>query len=344
MTKEQLEDKKDMELEHLLGKLKVTPLLLDLVRKVSRYTKVFKDLVKKRKTSQKKLQLSPTISALLNPKIPIKRKDPGSFTIPCMIGKVVVNGALLDLGAAINVMHKSVYDSLNMEGLKDTGLILQLADKSSRRPLGIVEDVLVKVKGLIIPADFYVLDTGSERATDYTIILGRPFLQTANVNISMKDRKITMEDGHEKITLTMYNSEQSDEFSVLGTQSIRAFEGDLGNTSKNQPREEDLELRTLLNLVPPNPTPHIPEIDLEDMNLSSLFDEEEEDLKTSKVKKKLAPKQNISKHKAVWQPVRHKTNPTIAPCYSISNFAEKEMGVAKKPRTLFSMCSCKNLA
>ena len=65
-----------------------------------------------------------------------------------MIGKAVVNGALLDLGATINVMPKSVYDSLNMDGLKDIGLILQLADKSSKRPLGIVEDVLVKVKVL----------------------------------------------------------------------------------------------------------------------------------------------------------------------------------------------------
>ena len=109
----------------------------------------------------------------------------------------------MDLGAAINVMPKTVYNSLNIEGLKDTGLILQLADKSSRRPLGIVEDVLVKVKDLIFPADFFVLDTGSEKASDCTIILGRPFLWTVNVNISMKDGMITMEDGHEKITLTV---------------------------------------------------------------------------------------------------------------------------------------------
>ena len=308
MTKEQLEDKKDKELEDLLGKLKVTLPLLDLVRKVPRYTKVFKDLVEKRKTSQKKLQLSPTISALLNPKIPIKRKDPDSFTIPCMIGKAIVNGALLDLGAAINVMPKSVYDTLNMDGLKDTGLILQLADKSSRRPLGIVEDVLVKVKGLIFPADFYVLDTGTNRATDYTIILGRPFLQTANVNISMKDGKITMDNGHQNIKLTMYKAEKSDEHSVLETRSICTSNKTLGE----KPKKKDLEFDTLLNLEPPDPVLHIPETDLEDMNISSLFKEEEEDLVTHKVKEKPAPKANISKHKAVWQPVRHKNNPTIA--------------------------------
>ena len=109
-----------------------------------------------------------------------------------------------------------------------------------------------------------------------------------------------------------------------------------------RPKKEELEFETLLNLEPPDPGSHRLEIDLEEMNISSLFKEEEEDLITSKVKEKPTLRENISKHKVVWQPVL-KTNPTIAPCDSVSNFADKEIRATKRPRISLSMCSCKNL-
>ena len=142
----------------------------------------------------------------------------------------------------------------------------------------------------------------------------------------MKDGNITMDNGHQNITLTMYEAEKSDEYSVLETRSICTSNKTLGEKLK----KEDLELETLLNLEPPDPGSHIPETDTGDINISSLFKEEEEDLVTSKVKEKPALRENISKHKAVWQPVR-KTNPTIAPCYSVSNFADKEIRATKRP-------------
>ncbi|KAL0428035.1 UNVERIFIED_CONTAM: hypothetical protein Slati_2978300 [Sesamum latifolium] len=44
--------------------------------------------------------------------------------------------------------------------LKDPGMgvVLQLADRSIVYPEGVLEDVLVQVNELVIPADFYVLD------------------------------------------------------------------------------------------------------------------------------------------------------------------------------------------
>ena len=85
------------------------------------------------------------MSALLKPQPSTKGNDPGSFTIPITIGKFQSASALLDLGVAINVIP--------------TSMIVQLVNRTTRKPEGLLEDILVKVKDLITPADFYVLDT-----------------------------------------------------------------------------------------------------------------------------------------------------------------------------------------
>ena len=92
----------------------------------------------------------------------MKCQDPGSFTIPCTIGKITIGGALLDPGVAINVMPKSVYQALGVKNLKPISIVLQLADKMIRYPDRVVEDILIKVKDLVFPADFYVLDMSKE--------------------------------------------------------------------------------------------------------------------------------------------------------------------------------------
>jgi hypothetical protein len=56
---------------------------------------------------------------------------------------------------------------------------LILADQSARQPRGIVEDVLIQVDKLIIPADFVVLDMEIDPdEKDSLILLGRPFMAT----------------------------------------------------------------------------------------------------------------------------------------------------------------------
>ncbi|PNX67755.1 hypothetical protein L195_g063667 [Trifolium pratense] len=47
-------------------------------------------------------------SALIQRKIPQKKKDSGSFTIPCSIGNLTIEKALCDLGASINLMPLSM--------------------------------------------------------------------------------------------------------------------------------------------------------------------------------------------------------------------------------------------
>ena len=62
---------------------------------------------------------------------------------------------MLDLGASINVMPYSIYASLKLGPLKQTEVIIQLADRSNAYLKGVVEDALVKVNELIFPTDLY---------------------------------------------------------------------------------------------------------------------------------------------------------------------------------------------
>ena len=65
------------------------------------------------------------------------------FTIPCKIRNTRFECAMLDLVASINVMPYSIYASLNLGPLEETGVIIQLADRSNTYPRGVIEDVLV---------------------------------------------------------------------------------------------------------------------------------------------------------------------------------------------------------
>ena len=51
-----------------------------------------------------------------------------------------------------------------------TRMTLQLVDRFVTRPYGVIEDVLVRVKHLIFPADFVVMDI--EEDADIPVILG----------------------------------------------------------------------------------------------------------------------------------------------------------------------------
>lgn len=87
-----------------------------------------------------------------------------------------------------------------MEELKPTSIILQLEDKSIRRPRGKLEDVLVQVNEFILPADFVVMDMkDSPMPSSLPIILGRPFMVTADTKISVENGTIRMKVNGKKI-------------------------------------------------------------------------------------------------------------------------------------------------
>jgi hypothetical protein len=111
-----------------------------------------------------------------------KQKDPGCPTIPCSIGSFKFEKALCDLGASVSVMLRDVFKKLRLP-LEPTGMCLELGDNSNCYPLGIAEDVPVKVGHHFIPVDFVVLEMGEREKPP--LILGRPFLKTVGATIDV---------------------------------------------------------------------------------------------------------------------------------------------------------------
>ena len=177
-------------------KVQVNIPLLDAIKQVPKYAKFLKELctTRRRNSNKEVVRVSENVSAVLQRKLPPKCKDPGSFTIPCVIGNTKFEHAMLDLGASINVMPYSIYASMNLGELKNDGVIIQLADRSNAYPKGVLEDVLVQVNHLIFPADFYVLEMeDSAHSTPLPILLGRPFMKTARTKIDVFKGTLTME-------------------------------------------------------------------------------------------------------------------------------------------------------
>jgi hypothetical protein len=84
---------------------------------------------------------------------------------------------------------------------------LHLADRSIKRPRGILEDVLVKVGEFILPADFIVLDMEEcPVPLPLPIILGRPFMRTTDTKICVKKGIVSMKVNGEKIEFKIFDA------------------------------------------------------------------------------------------------------------------------------------------
>ncbi|KAM2972030.1 hypothetical protein FF2_018768 [Malus domestica] len=190
-------------------KVQVNIPLLDAIKQVPRYVKFLKELctTRKRMSTKEVVKVGENVSAILQRKLPPKCKDPGSFSIPCVIGNTRFESAMLDLGASINVMPYSIYASMNLGALKNDGVIIQLADRSNAYPKGVLEDVLVQVNHLVFPADFYVLEMDeSDHAPSLPILLGRPFMKTARTKIDVYSGTLSMEFDGEVVNFNLSDS------------------------------------------------------------------------------------------------------------------------------------------
>ncbi|CAN6685845.1 unnamed protein product [Malus baccata var. baccata] len=190
-------------------KVQVNIPLLDAIKQVPRYAKFLKELctTRKRMSTKEVVKVGENVSAILQRKLPPKCKDPGSFTIPYVIGNIRFESAMLDLGASKNVMPYSIYASMNLGALKNDRVIIQLADRSNTYPKGVLEDVLVQVNHLVFPADFYVLEMDeSDHAPSLPILLGRPFMKTARTKIDVYSGTLSMEFDGEVVNFNLSDS------------------------------------------------------------------------------------------------------------------------------------------
>ena len=95
----------DKEIMETFRKVEVNIPLLEAIKQIPKYAKFLKDLCthRRRLKGNEKVSMGRNVFAIIQPSIPPKCKDLGTFTIPCIIGNKQFSQAMLDLGASINV-------------------------------------------------------------------------------------------------------------------------------------------------------------------------------------------------------------------------------------------------
>ncbi|XP_024025920.1 uncharacterized protein LOC112092897 [Morus notabilis] len=140
------------------------------ILQVPAYAKVIKDLctIKRNHHVKKTAFLTEQVSAVIEQKTPPKYKDPE---------------------------------------IKPTSIVLQLADRSIKRPQGIVEDVLLQIDKFYYAVDFLVMDTQSvvNMESSIPIILGRPFLATVNELINCRNGLMKISFGNMTLEVNTFH-------------------------------------------------------------------------------------------------------------------------------------------
>jgi hypothetical protein len=192
-----------------LRKVELNIHLLDAIKQILAYAKFLNDCYthKRKFQEHETVTLTKEVSTILLRKLPLKLKDLGSFTIPCRIGDRLCEKVLLDLGAGVNLLPYIVYEMLSLRDLQPTSITLQLSDIISKRPRGILEDVLVQVDQFILPTDFIVLDMKeSPMPLPLPIILGRSFMRNVETKICVKKGIMSIKVNCEKIEFKIFDA------------------------------------------------------------------------------------------------------------------------------------------
>ena len=158
--------------DHLLDafkKVTITIPLIDTIKHIPSYVKFLKGICTPHR-NPRRIQLSETVSSIVMKALSIKKRDPGmSFT-----------RSLLDTQVSINILPKAVFDHHHVGELQPFQVELCLVNGSVRKPHGLLEDGIVRIKDCYFLVDFLVVDMKmTKELSQALIILGRPFLDTA---------------------------------------------------------------------------------------------------------------------------------------------------------------------
>ncbi|GJT89928.1 reverse transcriptase domain-containing protein, partial [Tanacetum coccineum] len=183
-------------------------------------------------------------SAIILNKVPEKLEDPGKFLISYALQELDRTNSLADSGASINLLPHSIYKQLGLGALKPTRMTLELANRSVTHPMGIAEDVVVRVDGFTFLADFVVVNF--EPDPRVPIILGRPFLRTAKALIDLYEEKLTLRVGSDELVFYAEKSEKSKNKQFAHAISIIDF-------SKDEPFSGSTTIHS--DALPPSSSP-----------------------------------------------------------------------------------------
>ncbi|GJY93956.1 DNA-directed DNA polymerase [Tanacetum coccineum] len=159
--KKQKKEDEDERLLSIFKQIHINLPFLEAMIHMPKGAKVLKDLLSHKEKLEKaasSIKLSEECPAIIQRRLPQKEGGTGSFTLPCLIGPLIIKNTLANLGASINLMPHSLFQRLGISKLKPTKMSIQLADRSIKYPIKVRENLLVKVGKFIFPVDFVILE------------------------------------------------------------------------------------------------------------------------------------------------------------------------------------------
>ncbi|XP_052484898.1 uncharacterized protein LOC128039982 [Gossypium raimondii] len=164
-------EREENETLNTFRKVEINIPLLDGIKQIPRYAKFLKELCtsKRKLLGNEKVSVGENVSAVPQRKIPLKCK--------------------------------------NQCPLKETCVIIQLADRFIVHPEGVLKHILIKVNELIFLTDFYIIDMEDDNsANSSNILLGRPFLSAVQMKIDVRSGILNMEFNGEVVKFNVYEA------------------------------------------------------------------------------------------------------------------------------------------
>lgn len=145
------------------------------------YAKFLKEILANKRILEENETISMTLdsSVTVQNMLPTKRKGPWSFSIPCSIGNMNSEKGLCDLGDCVSLLPLSVCKKIDIGEVRLIDISLQLADRTIKHPMCVLEDIPVRIGEFYKSVDFVIMDI--EEDYEIPIILGRSFLATTCV-------------------------------------------------------------------------------------------------------------------------------------------------------------------
>ncbi len=128
----------------------------------------------------------------------------GNPIVTVIVNNVAIGNLLIDLGATINKMTTTMLEALQLEKfLRPTLIVMELVDHTMVKLVGVIDDVIVYIASWDYPVYFMAINS-KDPSTRHRIILGRPWLATANAFIGCRDGEMKISNGLSTQKLVLY--------------------------------------------------------------------------------------------------------------------------------------------
>jgi len=151
-------------------------------------------------------------------------------------------------------MPLSLCEKLELGEMRPTTISLQLANRFVKYPVGVLEDILIKVGDLYVLVDFVILEMEEDMRT--LIILGRPFLATAGYRIDVKNGKLSFDVRDEHMEFSMFKTYKFPSISYE-CHMIDVVDGLIWDTVSNVVSYDSLEHLLLNNSTTKDKNPEV---------------------------------------------------------------------------------------